>query len=204
MFKKRGELFVVSAPSGAGKTTLCTMLLERFNGLSYSVSYTTRPPRAGEKNGIHYHFVDETTFEYMISTNDFIEYAKVHNNMYGTSKKYIETELSQGKTILLDIDPQGAMQLKKTIDYGVFIFILPPSLETLRERLTARKDTQHDSIELRLKNAVKEIKSMPNYDYIVVNDNLQQAFLELSSIYTAERCRSKIIENFDEYLNRSK
>jgi guanylate kinase len=199
MFKKRGELFVVSAPSGTGKTTLSTMLLERFSELSYSVSYTTRPPRVGEKNGIHYHFVDMNTFEYMIGIGDFIEYAKVHDNMYGTSKKYIETELAQGKTILLDIDPQGAMQLKKTVDYGVFVFILPPSLKTLRDRLIARKDTQ-DTMELRLANAMTEIKTMPDYDYVIVNDNLQQAFQELTSIYTAERCRTNAILNFNDYL----
>lgn len=199
MFEKRGELFVVSAPSGAGKTTLCSMLMKKFSTLSYSVSYTTRPPRTGEVNGVHYNFVDTNTFEYMVSTGDFIEYAKVHGNMYGTSKKYIETELNAGKNILLDIDPQGAMQLKESADYGVFIFILPPSMAALRERLTARNDTC-DSLELRLENAIHEIETIPSYDYVIINDNLDHAFTELCAVYAAEQCRVSRIVDYNAFL----
>lgn len=199
MFKTRGELFILSAPSGAGKTTLGKMLRQRFDSISYSVSHTTRAPRAGEEDGVDYHFISKERFDEMIENNDFLEYAQVHGNMYGTSRTYIDERLREGRDILLDIDPQGAMQLKMLVSYGVFIFILPPSLEILRQRLTSRKDT-YDSLELRLMNAEAEMAEMPKYDYVVVNDDLETAFSEVSSIYIAEKCRTKRIIDYSQFI----
>jgi guanylate kinase len=188
---RKGRLFVVSAPSGAGKTTLCNMLLAKFDALAYSVSHTTRPPRVGEVDGQQYFFVSKERFNELIEQGDFLEYATVHNNLYGTSKSAIEAQLAEGRDLLLDIDPQGAMQLKSGIDYGIYIFIMPPSLEELRARLVKRNDT--DTIELRLHNAVQELQYAKEYDYIVTNNDLDRAFYELSSIYVAERCRTKVV-----------
>ncbi len=182
---RKGKLFVISAPSGAGKTTLCNMLRQEFSDIAYSVSYTTRPPRPGETDGVHYCFVSKEAFKLKIEQGDFLEYALVHGNYYGTSRSEVEKRLTAGQDILMDIDPQGAMQLKEKFDRGVYIFIMPPSLDTLRVRLTLRSDTR-ESMETRLRNAVGEIGYKDRYDYVVVNDDLGQAYKELSAIYKKE------------------
>ncbi|MDR2883497.1 MAG: guanylate kinase [Deferribacteraceae bacterium] len=192
---RKGRLFVVSAPSGSGKTTLCRMLLDKFNTLSYSVSHTTRAARAGEVDGESYFFVDKNKFNEMIDKDDFLEYAFVHDNLYGTSKSMIESMLASGKDILLDIDPQGAMQLKSKISYGIYIFIVPPSISELKERLIKRNDT--DALDLRMHNATQEMMYVKEYDYLVVNKELERAFNELSSIYVAEGCRTNVVSNIN-------
>ena len=186
MSYRKGKLFVISAPSGAGKTTLCNMLREEFPDITYSVSCTTRPPRSGETEGVHYYFVPKEAFEEKIALDDFLEYATVHGNYYGTPRSEIEKKLSGGKDILMDIDPQGAMQLKERFDGGIYIFIMPPSVDILRTRLTLRNDTQ-ETIETRLANAVVEIGYKDRYDYVVLNDELGQAYKELSAIYKKEK-----------------
>lgn len=167
------------------------MLLREFGSLSYSISYTTREPRPGEEDGVHYHFIDRSSFVRMIAGGEFIEHAIVHDNYYGTAKKGIEVQLETGD-VLLDIDPQGAMQLREVMD-GVFVFILPPSFEELRRRLEGRQDTS-SQLDLRLKNARDELAYLPRYDYAIVNDDLDNAYKELSSIYIAGRCSTMLIE----------
>ncbi len=186
--KTKGQLFVISAPSGAGKTTLSNMLLQEFPNLGYSISYTTRPPRPGEKNGIHYNFVSGDIFQSMAESGEFLEYATVHGNMYGTSREAVEAMLADGKDVLFDIDVQGAMQLKEKTEYGVYIFLAPPSLGELQRRLTGRGDTD-GQIPVRMSNADWEIDYIPRYDYLVINNSLNDAYIKLAAIYTAEKCR---------------
>lgn len=194
MFQRKGQLFILSAPSGTGKTTLSGMLLSTYKRLSYSVSYTTRGPRACEKNGVEYYFTDEKTFKKMIERGDFVEYARVHDCYYGTSAKAIEDMLNDGKDVLLDIDPQGAMQIKSKFSGGVFIFIMPPSMQELKSRLIKRDDNTQN-IELRLNNAEKEISCAPNYEYIIVNDDLDAAYQKLEAIYIAETNKTKLMKD---------
>ncbi len=197
MFKK-GKLFVVSAPSGAGKTTLCNKLLQDYEDLIYSVSYTTRAPRFDEIDGKDYFFISVEKFKQMIDNDEFIEWAEVHGNYYGTSKKFIEENLRQGKNIILDIDPQGARQLKSKLDFGIYIFIIAPSMKDLRERLINRRTETEDKINLRLSNAKKEIAYFRDYDYIIVNKDLISSYKELESIYIAEHLRTKDLENIED------
>ncbi len=185
----KGDLFVLSAPSGAGKTTLCKRILAKFNHIIYSVSYTTRNPRQGETDGKDYNFVSKSLFEDMIKNNEFIEYALVHGNYYGTSKKWLNERLEQGKDIVLDIDVQGAIQLKKIFSNAILIFILPPSLEELENRLRLRNTDNPDIIRLRLDNARQEIKGLNIYDYAVINDDLEKAVIELESIIQSVFCK---------------
>ncbi len=183
----KGLLIVVSAPSGTGKTTLSHMLLSNFPNLSYSVSYTTRPMRVNEINGKDYFFVSKDTFQKMIDENDFLEWIKVFNHYYGTSKSQVESELSKGKDILLDIDVKGALNVKRLFPEAVLIFLMPPSFKALKQRLIKRQ-TSEDEISLRLKRAKSEISYALKYDYIVVNDKIKLAFERLKSIIIAERC----------------
>jgi guanylate kinase len=192
--KRKGQLFIISAPSGTGKTTLCNMLLKEFKNISYSVSYTTRAPRAREVNGKDYYFVDVLEFESMILKGGFLEYAKVHGNLYGTSKIAVLKSLENGRDILLDIDVQGAMRIKRETGLGVYIFVSPPSIEILRERLQMRNDTSPENIELRLKNAEMEMAQSANYDYIVENDILEEAYRKLAAIYVAETSKCELLE----------
>jgi len=185
MSSRGGKLFIISAPSGAGKTTLCNMLQNEFPDIMYSVSHTTREPRPGEKHGLQYYFVSKETFEKKIAADDFLEYAVVHGNYYGTSKSEVKEKLAGGRDLIMDIDPQGAMQLKEKIDSAVYIFIMPPSVDTLRIRLTSRNDTR-ESIETRLANAAGEIAYKDRYDYVIVNDKLERTYKELSAIYKKE------------------
>ena len=178
---------VISAPSGAGKTTLCHRLVSRFPELEESVSYTTRPPRNGEQDGVDYHFVTEERFKQMVADNDFAEWAVVHGNYYGTSISTLQRARGNGMDILLDIDCQGAGILKNSGVKGLFIFVLPPSMKELRRRLEARSSDCQDVIERRIARATEEIRESRWYDYIIVNDNLDEAADNLAAIVTAAR-----------------
>jgi len=193
MKSNKGSLFVISAPSGAGKTTLCNKLCESLPRMRHSVSYTTRPPRPGEINDVHYTFVDEDTFQKMIADGVFAEWAEVHGNYYGTSKKRIEELTDAGMDVVLDIDVQGARQIKRYLSDCLYIFILPPSMEVLRKRLVERMSDPDEAIGIRLNNAIMEVREYKNYDYVIVNDIMEDAFKELMSIVIAERaCITRI------------
>ncbi len=188
--KRNGIIFVVSAPSGAGKTTLCKEIIDFFPGLRHSVSYTTRPIRSGEVDGADYHFVSKQTFEAMVARGEFAEWAEVHGNCYGTAMATLEEAQAAGLDVLLEIDCQGAAQLKKNLRKGVFIFILPPSYEELRRRLEGRRTDAPEVIERRIANASGEIKEALWYDYIVINDDFSVALQEFKAVVSAEGCRT--------------
>ena len=191
---RRGILFIVSAPSGAGKTTLCKQLSASIPELWHSVSYTTRQPRAGEEGGREYYFVDETEFQNMVARNEFLEYAHVYGNWYGTPRKAMMDKMEQGIDVLLEIDVQGALQIKKKFEDGVYIFILPPSLDTLRLRLQGRASDSQEEIVRRLQRVKEEVWSFREYYYIVRNDDLMQSLRELQSIFLAERIKTKRLD----------
>ncbi|WP_163338037.1 guanylate kinase [Desulfopila sp. IMCC35008] len=187
---KRGILFVISAPSGTGKTTLLRRVMGRLEGLNFSVSHTTRAPRPGEQDGRDYHFIPREEFEVMIEGNRFVEWARVHDNLYGTATAGVVGQLAQGEDVILDIDVQGAAIIRESSELeGVHIFIAPPRLAILKERLKGRNTDSDETIELRLKNAVTEMASAPTYDYLIVNDDLDEAAEMLASIIIAERAR---------------
>jgi len=188
--KRTGILFVVSAPSGAGKTTLCKELVDFFPELGQSVSFTTRTPRAGEVEGRDYHFVTDEVFDAMVTGGEFAEWATVHGNRYGTALATLEQAHRQGRDLLLDIDCQGAQQLKQKVAQAVFIFILPPNPEELESRLRNRNTDSDAVISRRLGNARQEIEQAVWYDYLVVNDAVAEASRRLQAIVTAERCRT--------------
>ena len=198
--KLKGLLIVISAPSGTGKTTLTHMLLKEFPDMEFSVSYTTRKPRPGEVNGKDYFFVDRETFEKMVEEGDFLEWAEVYGNLYGTSKSQVLKALNEGKDILLDIDTQGALQVKKNFPEAVLIFILPPSFKELERRLRSRGTDDEETIEKRLRIARKEVERAPLYDYIVVNDVLENAYEKLRSIVIAEKCKTERLKGQFEKL----
>lgn len=190
----KGLLIVVSAPSGAGKTSLCHELTRISPKLRHSVSYTTRPPRNGEANGQDYWFVSTGAFEAMIAAGEFAEWARVHQNLYGTAHRTLEEMRSEGTDVILDIDTQGAMQLRKVFTDAIFIFILPPSMEVLETRLRNRRSDREDEIRIRMARAKEEITAFTSYDYIVVNEEFSTALRELQSIVTAEKCRVTSID----------
>lgn len=198
---KKGKLFIISAPSGAGKTTLCNKLLEKYGDLYYSVSYTTREPRFDEKDGKDYFFISKEKFISMISNDEFLEWAEVHGNYYGTSKKFINEGIESGKNIILDIDPQGARQLRAKLSYGIYIFIIAPSIVDLRKRLIDRRSETMDKIELRIQNAKKEIAYFKEYDYIIVNRDIGSSYIELESIYIAEHLRTDDVEDIKDIFS---
>jgi len=189
---RQGILFVISSPSGGGKGTLIRRLLDTVPGVGYSVSWTTRAPRPGEVNGVNYHFVSRDEFERKTRARGFLEWAVVHGNLYGTTRAAVRHELSRGRDIVLEIDVQGAhavrawRKLKKSV---ASIFILPPSFETLRARLTARMTERPEELELRLRNARAEVEQYTHFDYVVLNDEVERAAEELSAIVRAERAR---------------
>jgi guanylate kinase len=180
--KSKGCLFIVSAPSGTGKTTLCRKLVSLIPNLHFSVSYTTRAPRPGEQHDTDYSFITGDTFKQMIDKGEFLEWAEVHGALYGTSKKKVEELLHKGIDVLLDIDTQGAAQIRKASQEGVFIFILPPSLRVLKERLEMRMTDSKEQVEERLKKAADEIKSYSLYDYVIINNVLDVAFKQLEAV----------------------
>jgi guanylate kinase len=191
--KDTGLLFVISAPSGAGKTSICRELLVRHPGLIESISYTTRPMRAGETSGVDYHFVPRNRFEQMVADGAFVEWAEVHGNCYGTARETLQRACAVGQDVLLDIDVQGAAQLRASGLDGVFIFILPPDMATLRRRLAGRNTDSVEAIERRMANAVTEIRDAVNFDYLVVNDDLARAIVTVESIVIAEQVRKERI-----------
>jgi len=181
-----GKLFVISAPSGAGKTTLIKKVLNRFKSLSYSVSHTTRSPRENEKNGLDYFFISPAEFEEKITLNHWLEWAKVHDNYYGTSREFVRNCLEKGQSLILDIDVQGAGQIMDSDMDLVSIFIMPPSLEVLSQRLENRGTDSKEVIARRLENAKSEIVQKDKYKYIVVNNDLNEAIEELCLIFEKE------------------
>ena len=188
--QKKGSLFVISAPSGAGKTTLCRKLLKKMPDMKLSVSYTTREPRKGEQNDVDYTFVTREKFKKMIDKGEFAEWAMVHGNLYGTSLKRIKDLNSRGYDIILDIDIHGAIQLRKSYDGALYIFVLPPSMEALEKRLVNRRTDSEEIIRNRLDNARAEISQYEHYDYIIINDNIDQAYKELESIVLSAKLRT--------------
>lgn len=187
VLKREGLLFIISAPSGAGKTTLCRELVKRVAGLRHSVSYTTRQPRRGERNDVHYSFISESRFKRMIERGEFAEWAVVHGNLYGTSIKRLDRIKREGYDIILDIDVHGAMQLRRKYRDSIGIFILPPSMDALKERLRLRMSESEEEMRMRLDRAREEIADYKNYDYVVVNDNFKKALKELESIVISSR-----------------
>ncbi len=188
----RGNLFVISAPSGAGKSTILKKLLAKVPNLAFSVSHTTRTPRPGESNGREYHFVDRPTFERMRADQAFLEWAEVHGNLYGTSRKAIEAQQARGIDVFLDIDVQGARQLRDCGHPGaIFLFIAPPSWPELERRLRGRGTDPEETVQLRLNNARHEMEDAGRYDYLVINDRLDEAVEVLRAVVIAERCKAR-------------
>lgn len=180
-----GCLFILSAPSGTGKTTLCNEIKKRFPDLVYSVSFTTRPPRSGEKEGVDYFFLDKTEFQRRISAGRWAEFAKVHGNYYGTSADFIEHHLDKGDCVLLDIDVAGTRQILKRYPDSITIFVMPPSLGELRRRLEKRGTDSPEAIARRLKSAEDEIAARDIYRHVIVNDRLEDAVAALSRLIAA-------------------
>jgi guanylate kinase len=189
---KSGTLFIVAAPSGAGKSTLVNALLEREPGISLSISHTTRPPRPGEEYGRHYYFVERAEFEREVAEGIFLEHAEVHGNFYGTSRKTVEDLLKKGRDVLLEIDWQGAAQIRTTQPDCVSVFILPPSRTELERRLRGRGSDSAEVIERRLRNSRGEIAHAHEFDYIIVNDRFEDALDDLQAIVHAVRQRSHL------------
>jgi guanylate kinase len=191
---RKGILFVVSAPSGAGKTTLCQQIVSAVPGLKHSVSYTTRGPRPGERHGREYFFVDEPLFREMISRGEFAEWATVYGHLYGTPKRMLTEMMDGGIDVLMDVDTQGAMQIKQRFEEAIYIYIVPPSLQALRSRLLQRAGDSPEEIERRLKQAREEVRSYQHYDYVIRNDDVKQALKELEAIILTERVRTKRLD----------
>lgn len=185
----RGKLIIISSPSGGGKGTLIREMLQTVPNLGYSVSHTTREPRFGEEEGRDYHFVSSAEFRTSIESDAFLEYAEVHGNFYGTSKEQIEKIVSEGRDAILEIDVQGALSVLEKVPDSLSIFILPPSFEVLRARLTARNTEDAAGLALRLKNAYGEVMQYSRFDYVIINDQLTSAIRSLGSIICAERQR---------------
>ena len=184
-----GNLFVVAAPSGAGKSSLVKALMELDSQVRASVSHTTRPPRGQEKHGREYYFVSDAEFDAMVASDAFVEWAHVHGRRYGTSKKAIEERIAQGNDVVLEIDYQGALQVKQAFANAVLIFILPPSWEELRSRLERRGEDAPDIIELRLKNAAEELAQAREFDFVIINEIFERALFDLKAIVHAQRLR---------------
>jgi guanylate kinase len=193
--KSKGSLFIVSAPSGAGKTTICKKIMAAMDNVKTSISFTTRAPRQGEVNNEDYSFISEKKFRGMIDKREFVEWAEVHGNLYGTSRKRLERLIHDGFDVILDIDTQGAQQIRKTYGSGVFIFILPPSMTELRERLEKRMSNTKEDMDRRLRRAIEEIRAYNIYDYVIVNDLLKSSLIAFESIMVAERLKSSKIDS---------
>jgi len=185
----RGTLFVVSSPSGGGKGTIIRHVLDVVDNLSYSVSYTTRAPRQGEVDGREYFFISRDAFDEMVAAGEFLEWACVHGNFYGTSKKQILEQTAAGADIILEVDVQGAASVRQLLMDSVSIFILPPSYEVLRQRLIRRGTDPPQELEVRLRNAPEELKQYSAFDYVIINDEIDRAAAQLASILYAERAR---------------
>lgn len=188
--ESKGLLIVISGPSGAGKSTVCRELLRSYSeNLELSVSVTTRKPRDGEFEGVNYFFKSKEEFIRMAENGELIEYAKVHDNYYGTPKKYAMDKLKEGKTVILEIDVQGGLKVKHFFSDAIFVFIMPPSFEELKKRIEGRGTETEQDICKRMKNAYSEIGHANNYEYVVVNDNIKDAAAKINCILTAEKCK---------------
>ncbi|UCB56263.1 MAG: guanylate kinase [Thiotrichales bacterium] len=185
----KGTLYIISAPSGAGKTSLVRAIVETLPNVVVSVSHTTRKMRVGEVDGRDYHFVDSQQFQAMVDNGDFLEYASVFGNSYGTSRQHIQEQLDSGNDVILEIDWQGARQIRQLMSACRSIFIVPPSIPALRERLQGREQDSDDVIESRMREAVSEMTHYPEFDYIVINDDFEQARDELAAIFVCHRMR---------------
>lgn len=190
VLKKTGKIFVISAPSGTGKTTLCNKILGDFPDIRFSISCTTRPKRSGELDGRDYHFIDKKKFELMAKQGDFAEWAEVHGEFYGTRTSDIEKAEKEGTDIILDIDWQGARQIKEKLGRGVFIFILPPDISELERRLKKRGKDSDEVIRKRLENAREELTHVSWYDHNIINDDIGKATEALKAIINAEKRRT--------------
>jgi len=184
-----GSLFVVSAPSGAGKTTLVNLLLERDRQVRHSISYTTRAPRPGEENGRQYHFIDIAAFQAMRERGEFIEWAEVHGNFYGTSRPWLEAQMQSGQDMLLEIDWQGAQQVRQMFPDAIGIFIMPPSVEELERRLRGRGQDAEEVIQRRVAAALGEMRHVGEFDFVIINNSLQEALEDLCAAVRASRQR---------------
>ena len=191
MNTNRGSLIVISGASGVGKSSVISEVLKRRDNIYFSVSWTTRLPRAGEVDGVNYHFTDREGFEKRIMEGDFLEYAQYVGNFYGTSRSLVEEKLNAGQDVLLDIEVQGAEQVKVNCPEAVLLFVIPPSFEELEMRLRSRGTDDEEKILGRLTRAREEMREIERYDYIIVNDTIETAAEEVISILTAERCRMK-------------
>ena len=187
--RKKGLLIVISGPSGAGKGTICTEWLRRHPETVLSVSVTTRPPRPGEKDGINYFFRTPEEFKKMTEENEFLEYAEVYGHYYGTPKKYVQKHLMAGQDVILEIDIQGAIQVKDRFEKGVFLFVVPPTMDELKKRITKRGTEGRDVILKRFHCAFEEINFVKRYNYIIVNDTVEEAVQKMEAILLAEKCR---------------
>ena len=187
----KGFLLIISGPAGTGKGTVCKELLERNKDIIFSVSSTTRNPRVGEEDGINYHFIEEDKFKGMIERNEFLEHAFVHTNYYGTPREFVMDEIEKGEIVLLEIDVQGALQVKKNYSEAVFIFLLPPTMEELKNRIVKRGTESEEDINTRFENAFKELDFVGEYDYFVINDKIEDAVESVEAIIKAEKLRVK-------------
>lgn len=191
---KHGTLYVIAAPSGGGKTSLVNALVAGESNIKISVSYTTRPPRPGEENGVQYHFIDDVEFKCMVHDREFLEYAEVFGFNYGTSRRWIAETLEQGTDIILEIDWQGARQIGQLFHHVKSIFILPPSLEVLRQRLESRQQDSKEVIDARMAQAIDEMSHYNEFTYLLVNDDFEMALADLRSIVRAERLKRRYQE----------
>lgn len=199
--RRRGLLFILSSPSGAGKTTITRSLLERDPQLSISISVTTRQPRPGEVDGKDYHFITKEKFDVMVENHQLLEHAKVFNNYYGTPLAQVEEALANSQDIIFDIDWQGTQQLKqKLVNDLVTVFILPPSQNELERRLRARQQDEEDVIRERMKKASDEISHYSEYDYIIVNNDLERSILQARAILEAERCKRRRLTDLPDFV----
>lgn len=190
-----GFLLVISGPSGCGKGTVSKALLERNSDIEFSISSTTRKKRKGEEDGVNYFFVDEEEFEDKVKNNEFLEYAFVHNNYYGTPRDFVLEEIEKGEIVLLEIDVQGAMQVKKNYKNVVFVFLLPPNMAELKNRITKRGTESEEAINRRFENAFEELSFVGEYDYFVVNDEVDNAVNDIENIIKVEKLRVKRDKN---------
>ncbi|BEP29472.1 guanylate kinase [Helicovermis profundi] len=198
----RGLLIVVSGPSGAGKGTICKSLISEYKDIGISVSATTREPRDGEVDGKNYFFLKKEKFQSMIHNDELLEYAKVYQNYYGTPKKFVLDKVLSGEDVLLEIDIQGALQVKEKYPEGIFVFILPPSMEELKNRIINRGSETEDSFKLRYSSALDEMSFIKDYDYFIINDEIHKATSKLICIIEAEK--NRIISNIGELINEFK
>lgn len=194
-FMNEGLFIVVSAPSGAGKSSLCQGLMKAFPEIKFSVSYTSRPPRPNEANGKDYHFISREEFQNRIDQGEFLEWVENYGNLYGSSKKNMEEIIGHGGDLLLDIEPRGAKKVKKELKGGVFVFVLPPSRSELLKRLKKRGNETDEVIQKRFKQAESELKEISWYDYVIFNKDLKTAINQLISIYVAEKCKISRLQN---------